>query len=87
MRCGKPIKDEYKEYIKNTVKLQNIQIGDLMYFANEDDGAHHATVITSINDDIYFSAHTSHRSDEPLYDHLEGGEEWVYIIRIKDDAE
>jgi hypothetical protein len=80
-------KDEYKEYIKNTVKLQNIQIGDLMYFANEDDGAHHATVITSINDDIYFSAHTSHRSDEPLYDHLEGGEEWVYIIRIKDDAE
>lgn len=58
-----------------------------MYFANENEGVHHATVITAISDDICFSAHTKHQSDEPLYGHFQEGEEWVYIIRIKDDAE
>ena len=88
---GSVIKLEYQssnfsQYMNAAVKANNIQVGDLMYFANEEDGAHHATMITKIDENgIYYSAHTDHRSDETLDGKL-SETEWVYIVRIKDSA-
>jgi RHS repeat-associated protein len=64
-----------------------IQAGDLMFFANDTDGIHHATMITEVNksnDEIKYSAHTRPRQGDDLK--LNMGSERVHIIRIKDSA-
>ena len=81
---GEVIEINNVDQIENAVDNLGIQIGDLMYFAN-DNGVHHATMITGFtNDDILFSAHTRSRQNQSLAEVL--GTEKVYIIRIRDDA-
>ena len=74
------------EGLRYNVKYNNIQKGDLMFFAYRDTGeVYHATIITKVdNTDIYYSAHTDPRLDEPLSNHLD--KNMVYIIRIRDEA-
>ena len=47
---------------------------------------HHSTIITKVDEnDIYYSAHTRKKENEPLSNgHLV--DEMVFIIRIRDDA-
>lgn len=71
--------------IPSVIQESGIQIGDLMYFAGEDGNSpHHAAMITKIdNKEIYFSAMTTSRSDEPLSERMK---EVVLIVKIKNDA-
>lgn len=71
--------------------MQNIQgnpyeinKGDLMYFV-ENNEVHHATIISSVGDgEIRFSGNTRRRFDYKLSD-VFGDNEYVYIIRLKDN--
>ncbi len=76
--------DELAEYAQSG----NIQPGDLIYFVSTDDTEpHHAVLITKVEDgEIYYSAHTDSHKDKPLSQVLGKGNEYVYIVRIKDDA-
>lgn len=61
----------------------NIQIGDLLYFENDKDGIHHATIISGItDDDILYAAHSAPRFDASLKKKL--GEEIAHIILLND---
>lgn len=72
--------------MKYNIKNNNIQIGDLMYFADKSDRKiYHATIISKIeNGKIYFAGHTSERFERELTPYLK--DEMVFIIRIRDDA-
>ena len=75
------------EGMKYNIKYNNIQPGDLMFFASKSDRiVHHSTIITKVdNNDIYYSAHTDPRRDEALSNgHLNS--EMVFIVRIRDNA-
>jgi hypothetical protein len=75
----------------DAVRNKNVQIGDMVYWGN-DESVHHAAMITGFSKDektdkmvILYSAHTESRSDEKITaKQLE--DENIYIIRIKDDA-
>ncbi len=72
--------------MKYNIKNNNIQIGDLMYFADKSDRKiYHATIISKIeNGKIYFAGHTSERFERELTPYLK--DKMVFIIRIRDDA-
>ena len=60
-----------------------IQAGDIMYFYNQEEGVHHATVITKAEDaEIYYAGNSLNRFDRPLTGAVEedGG---VVIVRLR----
>ena len=62
-----------------------IQTGDLLYFSTDGLTVHHATIITTVTDNmIYFAGHTSSQYDCSLADKM--GSETIFIVRICDDA-
>ena len=84
---GKVLQIWTVEGMQYNIKYNDIQPGDLMFFANKENRiVHHATIITDVDEnEIYYSAHTGPRKDEKLSDgHLDY--EMVFIIRIRDDA-
>ncbi len=67
--------------IESVAKYGGVQQGDLMYFMNGEDGIHHSTIITRVeNGMIYFAGHTAPCFDRPLG--ISMGSEVIYIIRI-----
>lgn len=76
-----------KEGMEYNIKYNNIQEGDLMFFAHRNTGeVYHATIISEVTDsEIKYAAHTENRAYEPLSGHLE--DDFVVIIRIRDNAE
>ena len=75
-----------KEGMKYNIKYNNIQKGDLMFFAHRDTGeVYHSTIISEVtSNEIKYAAHTSERDYEPLSKHLK--DDFVVIIRIRDEA-
>jgi hypothetical protein len=76
-----------KSNISTAANDMGIQVGDIMFFAGEDGkNPHHAAIITKIeNGEIYFSAHTRDREDQPLSESI--GNEKIKIVKMRDDAE
>ena len=74
------------EGMEYNIQNNNIQKGDLMFFAHKDTGEiYHSTIISQVTDDeIKYAAHTSERDYEPLSKHLD--DNFVLIVRIRDDA-
>lgn len=65
-----------------------IQAGDVMYFYNEEEGVHHAAVISKVeNGEIRYPANSANRHDYALEAALEGSDEedGVLIVRLKDE--
>lgn len=61
-----------------------VQPGDVMYFYNKEEGVHHATVISKIEDgEIYYSGNTVNRFNHPLSLGI-GNDDGVLLIRIND---
>jgi hypothetical protein len=72
--------------IVSTIKNNNLQGGDIMYFDDNGDGIpDHATMISSVKSTmINYTAHTKPRYDEPLttfFLQYKSGK--VYILTIK----
>ncbi len=60
-----------------------IQAGDIMYFYNQEEGVHHAAVISKVEDgEIYYSANSVIRDDQPLVNGLEEND-GVVIVRLR----
>ena len=74
------------EGMEYNVQYNNIQIGDLMYFADRENmEIYHATIISKVeNGKIYFAGHTSNRYEQDLSNYLD--EEMVFVVRIRNDA-
>ena len=74
------------EGMEYNIENSNIQVGDLMYFAEKEDRKiYHATIISKIEDNkIYFAGHTSDRKEQDLTGYFDSN--MVFIIRIRDDA-
>jgi RHS repeat-associated protein len=83
---GEVIQIWSKKGMEYNIKYNNIQKGDLMFFAHRDTGeVYHATIISQVTEDeIKYAAHTSNRKYEKLSDHLDS--DFVVIVRIRDDA-
>lgn len=84
--------DQYnEETIKKAIEENNIQPGDLLYFANSDTGTvSHSTMISSINNNmLHYAAHSSSYVAKSVMDaaKFQSGEQYLYVVRIKDDAE
>ena len=63
-----------------------IQPGDVMYFYNKEEGVHHASVISKVeNGEIYYSANSVNRYDQPLREGLEEND-GVLVVRINDEV-
>lgn len=80
-------KDEIKDIIKRCEEESNpIQKGDLMFFSNDNETAHHATLIHDVNENgIYFSSHSEPFINKNLVDAMEDSSgETFFIVRIKD---
>ena len=75
-----------KEGMNYNIKYNNIQKGDLMFFAHRDTGeVYHSTIISEVtSNEIKYAAHTSERDYEPLSKHLK--DDFVVIVRIRDEA-
>lgn len=75
-----------KEGMEYNIKNNNIQKGDLMFFAHKDSGeVYHSTIISKVTkNEIKYAAHTSERDYEPLSKHLK--DDFVVIVRIRDNA-
>lgn len=68
-------------------KLSSLGVrpGDAMYFYNEEEGVHHATVISKVDDNtIYYSGNTVNRFDQDIDDVIDN-ESGVLIVRINDE--
>ena len=80
--------EENKEAIIDALSNNNIQAGDLMYFGEMDANGnilvHHATIITSIdNNSIYYAGNTISRFDYPLLDSFDSADnKMVFIVQI-----
>ena len=74
------------EGMEYNVKYSNIQVGDLMYFADRETRTiHHATIISKVeNGKVYFAGHTNSRYEQDLSDYFD--DEMVFIVRIRDAA-
>ena len=60
-----------------------IQAGDMMYFYNQEEGVHHAAIISKVEGgELYYSANSVIRNDQPLVNGLEENE-GVVIVRIR----
>ena len=71
--------------ISSVANNGGVQPGDLLYFSRDGITAHHATIITKVeNGMIFFGAHTSPQFDCPLSEKI--GSETIFIIRIDNDA-
>lgn len=71
--------------ISSVAGNSKIQMGDLLYFAEDGTNPHHATIITKVcGGEIYYAGHTSSRFDKALSEAI--GSEVCYIIRLRDDA-
>ena len=83
---GEVIQIWSKEGMEYNIEYNNIQKGDLMFFAHRATGeVYHSTIISDVtNNEIKYAAHTSERDYEPLSKHLKN--DFVVIVRIKDDA-
>lgn len=63
-----------------------IQKGDLLYFYNAEEGVHHATVVSKVDDQgIYYVANSNRRFDEPLKNALDN-EDAFRIVRLRDNG-
>ena len=63
-----------------------IQPGDVMYFYNEEEGVHHATVISGLeNGEILYSGNTVNRFDWKLSEGIKSND-GVLIVRINDNV-
>ena len=84
---GETIQIWSKEGMKNSLKYDNIQKGDLMFFVHKETGeVYHSTIISLVTDDeIKYAAHTQNRNYEKLSSKLD--QDMVVIVKIRDDAE
>lgn len=63
-----------------------IQPGDVMYFYNKEEGVHHASVISKVEHrEIYYSANSVNRYDQPLREGLKEND-GVLVVRINDET-
>ena len=76
--------------IKNLLKNNNVQVGDLLYWDYYGEGVTHATIISKVDYEtgkIFFAGNTKPRFDEEITDkklsNYKGG---VRIVRIKDES-
>ena len=73
--------------MQKLIEDYNIQIGDIMYFADSDGEPNHAVIITKIEEGmIYYSAHTESRMDQAVSYAFETGTEQLIVLTIYDDA-
>ncbi len=71
--------DDISEAISNN----NIQKGDLLYWSNDGETVHHASMISTVtNNDIKYTAHSDPYYDESLNEKI--GSETVFIVRMND---
>ena len=80
-----------EETIEKAIEENNIQPGDLLYFANSDTGnVSHSTMVSSIdNNMLHYAAHSNSYVAKSVMDadKFQSGEQYLYVVRIKDDAE
>lgn len=71
--------------MREDVKKYDIKPGDLLFWADDENGVHHSTIITGISKDgfIKYSGHCNDRVNQLILG-LNG--EQLKIVRIKDDA-
>ena len=83
---GNPITINPTDDIPSIIQNNNIQEGDLLYWAGSDGTkVHHATIITKITDsEINYSGHTNSANNKPLSDAIIDNGETVIIIRMND---
>ena len=80
---GEVIEINQNTNMEALLKKYNIQIGDIMYWG-DDNHKGHATIISLVTDaDIMYAGNTMARFDSSLSEAIEG--QTVYIIRINDE--
>ena len=79
--------DIQKKKIEDALKNNNIQVGDLLFFVNEDQEVYHSTIITKTDDDmIYYSGNTTRYYNKALLDAFDPeATSKVIIVSIKDN--
>ena len=76
----------YKE-LQDALKTYNIQTGDLLYWDDEGDGnANHATIISKVDDGLYYAGNTSNRFDEKVIAEQFKKYKCLYIVHLKDEV-
>lgn len=82
------IKVTTKTNVKNLIKKEKVQVGDLLYFVKKNKSKpYHATIIVDIdteNGKIYYAGHTTNRR---RYDMMKSiGSGTAYIVKLKNEA-
>ena len=84
---GETIKISSYEELQEALKTYNIQTGDLLYWDDEGDGnANHATIISKVDNGLYYAGNTSARFDELVTEEKFEHYEAIYIVRLKDQV-
>ena len=84
----KPVPISSPDLIEETLEKYNVQIGDLLYWVNDNGEVHHATIISSVEDgEITFAGHTRSADYRPLAETMSKNGESVYIILMNDYVE
>lgn len=74
---------------KNILKAsQKVEPGDLVYWINNEEGVHHATIVTDVkNGQIMIAGNTKAYSDELVADRMkENSAESIIIVHLKDEC-
>ena len=84
----KPVPISSPDLIEETLEKYNVQIGDLLYWVNDNGEVHHATIISSVEGgEIKFAGHTRSADYKKLSDTMISNGESVYIILMNDYVE